>query len=161
MHSLVWKFHLHASTNNQWLHSRLFKILYIRSSFADITITFISIKFAVLWSDWFLRYFGKSNGAMSFSFFICLFKSKHNVQHNLFFAFKIKNCCYLCRFYHKRAFELIDWVIWLVNQFWLFHLNKHQLVKYYLQLVIIIIIYNVTTLNMFKNVPRVQSKMRQ
>ena len=125
------KFHLHASTNNQWLHSRLFKILYIRSSFADITITFISIKFAVLWSDWFLRYFGKSNGAMSFSFFICLFKSKHNVQHNLFFAFKIKNCCYLCRFYHKRAFELIDWVIWLVNQFWLFHLNKHQLVKYY------------------------------
>ena len=104
---------------------------YCTSSFADITITFISIKFAVLWSDWFLRYFGKSNGAMSFSFFICLFKSKHNVQHNLFFAFKIKNCCYLCRFYHKRAFELIDWVIWLVNQFWLFRLNKHQLVKYY------------------------------
>ena len=35
---------------------------------------------------------------------------------NLFFAFKNKNCYYLCRFYHEYVFELIDWLILLFGK---------------------------------------------
>ena len=44
---------------------------------------------------------------------------------NLFFAFKSKDY----RVYHECVFEFTDWLISLVHQFSLFHLNKHQLVE--------------------------------
>ena len=104
---------------------------------SHLTIPFISVNFAVLWNAWFSKIFCKTHWSNVF-FFSCFFlKSKHNTfciffismlrMTNLFFAFKNKNCCYLCRFYHEYAFELIDWLIWLAHQFWLLHLNKHQL----------------------------------
>ena len=52
-----------------------------------------------------------------------------NCPDTCFFDFKNKNCCYLCRFYHEYTFELIDWLIWFIHQFWLVYLNKHQLVE--------------------------------
>ena len=66
-------------------------------------------------------------------------KSKHNIFRlffiamlrmiNLFFAFKNKNCCYICHFYHECAFKLTDWLIWLVHQFWLVNLININLLK--------------------------------
>ena len=105
--------------------------------------------------------------AMSFFSFICLFlKPKSNIFRffyismlrlaNLFFAFKNNNC----RVYHECAFELTDWIIWLVHQLWLVYLNKYQLFKillaacnYYYQLKC------KCPLGMFKNVPHVRNKI--
>ena len=64
----------------------------------------------------FLRYSAKSIRARCFSPFICLFLIKYNIfcfffyfhaSNDLlsYFAFKNENCCYLCRFYHKRVFK--------------------------------------------------------
>ena len=59
-------------------------------------------------------------------------KSKHGTFRFFFYFWasndqlallpKIKNCRYLCSFYHKSAFDL-------VHQYWLVHLNKYQLVN--------------------------------
>ena len=98
--------------------------VYVSSTFTNITLRFISITFIVpYWSNVF------------FFFHIPFFKSKYNIfcfllismlrMSNLFLAFKNENC----RVFHERAFEFTDWLIWLVNQFWLVHLNKHQLVE--------------------------------
>ena len=46
-------------------------------------------------------------------------------RSNLLFAFKSKDY----RVYHVCVFKFIDWLISLVHQFSLFHLNKHQLVE--------------------------------
>ena len=51
-----------------------------------------------------------------------------NRRTSLFFAFKNKNCCYLCSFYQECIFDfanLIDWLVWLVHQFRMVRSNKH------------------------------------
>ena len=111
--------------------STLFKILYISSTFTNITTPFVSINLDILQNPLEQRLFPLSyvflkNQSITYfaSFFIFMLK-----LINLNFAFRNKNCCYLCRFYHECAFELTDWLIWLVHQFWLVNLNKHQLVE--------------------------------
>ena len=42
---------------------------------------------------------------------------------------KIRNCCYLCHFSNKRAFELINWLSQLVHQLWLDRINKHEAIE--------------------------------
>ena len=102
----------------------------------------------------FLRYSAKS--IWLFSPLICLFVNQNITSFasfsismlwtaNLFFAYKNNNCCYLCHFYHECASELIDWLIWLVHQLWLVHLNEHQLHEILLT-ALFIINYNVNTL---------------
>ena len=129
---------VHPSTNNQWLAT--FQDIVHLIFFANITMPFISINFAVLWNAWFSNIFCKIHLKNDFSFSqVSFLKSKHNIfcfffismlrMTNLFFAFKNKNCCYLCHFYHECAFELTDWLFWLVHQFWLVYLNKHQLIE--------------------------------
>ena len=91
--------------------SKLFNILYISSSFTNITIPFISINFAVFWNAWFSKIFWKIHwGNVFLSFHMSFLKIK--TQHftllflfrcfewpTYFFALKKRNCCYLCRFY--------------------------------------------------------------
>ena len=120
----------------------------------------------------FLRYSAKSIWVMWCSPLICLlFKYKHNIfcfffismlqTTNLFFAFKNNNCCYLCRVCHDYTIELFDWLIWLVYQFWLFHLNKHPLVEILLTTCNYYHLWCKYPQGMFKNVPHVQNKMLQ
>ena len=119
--------------DQQPVASRLFKILYISSTFTNITISFISINFAILWNAWFSKISCKIYWSNVFFFFPMSFlKSKHSSfcffvsmlrMTNLFFAFKNKSCCHFFRFYHECAFELTDWLIWLVHQVWLVYLN--------------------------------------
>ena len=111
--------------------STLFKILYISSTFTNIATPFVSINLDILQNPleqrlFLLSYvFFKSRNITFFaSFFIFILS-----MINLLFTFKNKNYCYLCRFYHKCVFELTDWLIWLVHQFWFVNLNKHQLLK--------------------------------
>ena len=111
--------------------STLFKILYISSIFTHITTPFISINLDILQNSleqrlFLLSYVFFKNQNITFfsSFFIFMLR-----MINLFFDFKNKNWCYLCRFYHECTIELTDWLIWLVHQFWLVNLNKHQLVE--------------------------------
>ena len=116
--------------------STIFKILYISPTFTNITIPLISITFVVLWNARVFKIFCKIHSSNVFFFlYVPFLNLKHNIfrfffifmlrMTNLFFAFKNKNY----RFYHERAFEMTDWLIWLVHQFWLVHLNKHQLVE--------------------------------
>ena len=102
------------------------------STFANKTTPFISINLDILQNPLEQRFF-----LLSYVFF-----KNQNIPNifyfffismlwmiNLFFAFKNKNCCYLCRFYHECTLELTDWLIWLIHQVWLANLNKYQLVE--------------------------------
>ena len=110
--------------------STLFKIMYISSTFTNATTRFILINLDILQNTleqrvFLLSYVFFKNWNIIFfaSFFIYMLR-----MINLFFAFKNKNCCYLCRYYHECVFELTDWLIWLVHQFRLVILNKLKLV---------------------------------
>ena len=125
--TLIIQFHLHLSTNKQWLAD--FKILYILSTFTTNTfheVHFIEIdhitNFAILWSAWFSKMFCKIHWSYVFftfdvSFFdqnMTFFASSFVAMlrtTNLVFVFKNKNYCYLCRFCHKCAFDLLIWLI--------------------------------------------------
>ena len=95
------------------------------------TTPFISIKLDILQNPleqclFLLSHVFLKNQTITFfaSFFISILR-----MIKLIFVFKNKNCWYLCRFYHECAFELTDWLIWLVHQFWLVNLNKINLLK--------------------------------
>ena len=115
--TLIIQFHLHLSTNKQWLAG--FKILYISSSFTNITIPSmksiswesIIINFAILWNVWLSKMFCKIHWSnVFFTFDVSFFYQNITfspssfiamlLRTNLFFVFKTKNYCYLCRFYH-------------------------------------------------------------
>ena len=92
------------------------------------------IIFALLWNLWFSKIFCHTCCSNVFFTFNMSFlkKSKHGTFRFFFYFWasndqlallpKIKNCRYLCSFYHKSAFDL-------VHQYWLVHLNKYQLVN--------------------------------
>ena len=114
--------------------------VYCTSTFTNITMPFIWINFAVLWNVWFSKIFCKMHWSNVFFFFDMPFLKFKTPYVSLLFLFLCfgwptyfllseNNFCYICRFYHERAFELPDWLIWLVHQFWLVHLNKHHLVE--------------------------------
>ena len=96
----------------------------------NITTPFISINLDILQNPleqclFLLSHVFIKNQTITFfaSFFISMLR-----MIKLFFVFKNKNCCYLCRFYHECAFELTDWLIWLVHQFdWLIQININLL----------------------------------
>ena len=56
------------------------------------------------------------------SFFIAMLRTT-----NLFFVYKNKNYCYLCRFYHECAFDLLIWLI--SSSVSIGSLNKHILAR--------------------------------
>ena len=105
-----------------------FKILHISSTFTNITIPFgksiskksTMINIAILWNDLFSNISCKTNWSNVFftfdvsflikTFFASSFIAMHQ-KINLFFAFKNKNYCYVCCFYHVHAFDLIIWLI--------------------------------------------------
>ena len=137
--------------------SRSFMISYISSSFTKITIPFISINFAVLWNAWLSNSaspFRKCRFLLSYDFlkkqtitffisFLCLcFEWPISFLLSKTRIFVIFACyCYLCRFYHECAFELIVWLILLVHWFCLVHLNKHHLVEILLTTWLRIVVY--------------------
>ena len=124
--TLIIQFHLHLSTNKQWLAN--FKILYISSTFTSNNfheVHFIEIdhnKFCYALKLWFSKMFWKFHWSYVFftfnvsffdqniTFFATSFISMLRTT-NLFFVFKNKNYRYLCRFYHKCASDLLFWLI--------------------------------------------------
>ena len=121
--------------------SRLFKILYISSTFTNITIPFSWINFAVLWNSWFCKIFFKIHWNNVFFFFQLCFLKFETQNFLLLFSFlcfewstyilhsKIRIFVIFCYLLHQCARELIDWLIWFIHQFWSVHLNKHQSVE--------------------------------
>ena len=138
--TLIIQFHLHLSTNKQWLAD--FKTLYSSSTFTNIKIPFmkfISLKqtitnFIILWNVLFCKMFRKihrSNAFFTFdvSFFdknITLFASSFIAilrTTNLFFFSKIRAIATLPLESQVRSWvaNLTDWLIWLVHPFQFVH----------------------------------------
>ena len=134
--------------------SPLFKFLYISSTFANITTPFISENSIFSETPYFLINSAKSIGAMFFSFCKCFFSliKKQNIFHFFFISF---------RMFRMTNFELTDWLIWFVHQFWLVHLNKHQLISILLTACHYYQLYCKYPQSMFKNVPLAQNKIWQ
>ena len=119
--TLIIQFYLHLSTN---VASRLHD-LYISSTFSNcksISEESTIINFAILWNIWFSKMFCRIRWInIFFTFHMSLFDQNITCfassfvamlrTTNLFFVFKNKNYCYLCRFYHECAFELLIWLI--------------------------------------------------
>ena len=118
--TLIIQFHLHLSANKQWLAD--FKILYISSSFTNTKLLFMKsissestiINFAILWNLCFSIMFCNIHWVNVFFTFDVFFFYQNSIfcfffycSTNLFFVFKNKNNCYLCRFYHECTFDLL------------------------------------------------------
>ena len=123
--SSIIQFH-HLLTNKQWLVH--FKILYISSTFTNITMLFMKsislesaiINFVLLWNVWFSKMFCKIHWGNIFFHFDVFFLIR-TTYFAYFFISMLRTTKNKAASIASAPLILIDWLIWLVHQFWLVH----------------------------------------